>query len=74
MIKLKKRVKKLEKQRRSKSSWFKRLRKGRKDDDNDATKDASASEPNVFDDEEVTMTMAQTLIKMKAEKARILDE
>nr|GEU99095.1 putative ribonuclease H-like domain-containing protein [Tanacetum cinerariifolium] len=28
----------------------------------------------VFDDEDVTMTMAQTLIKMKAEKARILDE
>nr|GFB12969.1 hypothetical protein [Tanacetum cinerariifolium] len=27
-----------------------------------------------LDDEEVTMTMAQTLIKMKAEKARLLDE
>nr|GEY94086.1 hypothetical protein [Tanacetum cinerariifolium] len=31
-------------------------------------------EPTVFNDEEVTMTMAQTLIKMKAKKARILDE
>nr|GEX26598.1 hypothetical protein [Tanacetum cinerariifolium] len=34
----------------------------------------SAAEPTVFDDEDVTMTMAQTLIKLKAEKARILDE
>nr|GEZ83402.1 hypothetical protein [Tanacetum cinerariifolium] len=31
-------------------------------------------EPTVFNDEEVTMTMAQTLIKIKAKKARILDE
>nr|GEY53823.1 hypothetical protein [Tanacetum cinerariifolium] len=126
IIKLKKRVKKLEKQRRSKSSGLKRLRKvgtsqrvessvkiyrcsggciktggrieaidadeditlvdaetqvdlgaelqGRKDEDKVAIKDASASEPTVFDDEEVTMTMAQTLIKMKAERARLLDE
>nr|GEY46242.1 hypothetical protein [Tanacetum cinerariifolium]GEY56595.1 hypothetical protein [Tanacetum cinerariifolium] len=35
---------------------------------------AAESEPTVFDDKEVTMTMARTLIKMKAEKARILDE
>nr|GFC52220.1 hypothetical protein [Tanacetum cinerariifolium] len=41
---------------------------------NDAAKEVNAAEPIVFDDEEVTMTMAQTLIKMKAEKARILDE
>nr|GEW77193.1 hypothetical protein [Tanacetum cinerariifolium] len=74
IIKLEKRVKKLEKQRRSKSSRLKRLRKGRKDEDNAAVKDASAAEPTVFVDEEVTMTMAQTLIKMKAERARILDE
>nr|GEV48586.1 putative ribonuclease H-like domain-containing protein [Tanacetum cinerariifolium] len=33
-----------------------------------ATKDVSVVEPTVFDDEEVTMTMAQTLIKMKAKK------
>nr|GEV07135.1 putative ribonuclease H-like domain-containing protein [Tanacetum cinerariifolium] len=39
-----------------------------------ATKDVSAVEPTVFDDEEVTMTMAQTLIKMKAKKAKLLDE
>nr|GEV33495.1 hypothetical protein [Tanacetum cinerariifolium] len=38
------------------------------------TKDVSAVEPTVFDDEEVTMTMAQTLIKMKAEKAKLLDK
>nr|GEZ61076.1 hypothetical protein [Tanacetum cinerariifolium] len=104
IIKLKKRVKKLEKQRRSKSSGLKRLRKvggrikaidvdeditlvdaktqvdlgdelqGRKDEDKVAIKDASASEPTVFDDEEVTMTMAQILIKMKAKRARLLDE
>nr|GFC22306.1 hypothetical protein [Tanacetum cinerariifolium] len=46
----------------------------RKDDDNAATKEVNATEPTVFDDEEVTMTMAQTLIKMKAVKARLLDE
>nr|GEW27316.1 hypothetical protein [Tanacetum cinerariifolium] len=28
----------------------------------------------MFDDEEVTMTMAQTLIKIKAKKSRLLDE
>nr|GEX92686.1 hypothetical protein [Tanacetum cinerariifolium] len=42
--------------------------------DNVAIKEASAAEPTVFDDEEVTMTMAHTLIKIKAEKTRILDE
>nr|GEY69555.1 hypothetical protein [Tanacetum cinerariifolium] len=39
-----------------------------------APKLVSAAEPTVFDDEDVTMTMAQTLIKLKAEKAIILDE
>nr|GEU82067.1 hypothetical protein [Tanacetum cinerariifolium] len=34
----------------------------------------SIAEPTMFDDEGVTMTMAQTLIKLKVEKARILDE
>nr|GEU70413.1 reverse transcriptase domain-containing protein [Tanacetum cinerariifolium] len=47
---------------------------GRKDDDNVAIKEASAAEPTVFDDEEVTMTIDQTLIKIKVEKARLLDE
>nr|GEX01123.1 hypothetical protein [Tanacetum cinerariifolium] len=32
---------------------------------NATSKDVSATEPTVFDDEEVTMTMAQTLIKLK---------
>nr|GEX55629.1 retrovirus-related Pol polyprotein from transposon TNT 1-94 [Tanacetum cinerariifolium] len=41
---------------------------------NAARKDVSVAEPTVFDDEEVTMTMAQTLIKLKAEKAKLLDE
>nr|GEY29211.1 hypothetical protein [Tanacetum cinerariifolium] len=36
--------------------------------------DVNAAEPTVFDDVEVTMTMAQTLIKMKVEKSRLLDE
>nr|GEZ14059.1 hypothetical protein [Tanacetum cinerariifolium] len=39
-----------------------------------ATKDVNAVEPTVIDDEEITMTMGQTLIKMKPEKARLLDE
>nr|GEY28452.1 hypothetical protein [Tanacetum cinerariifolium] len=47
---------------------------GRIDDDNAATKDVNVVEPIVFDDKEVTMTMAQTLIKMKAKKAKLLDE
>nr|GEY71412.1 putative ribonuclease H-like domain-containing protein [Tanacetum cinerariifolium] len=76
IIKLKKRVKKLEKKRRSKSSGLKRLRKGRitQEDVSVTTKDVNAAKPTVFDDEEVTLTMAQTLIKIKAEKARLLDE
>nr|GFC95088.1 hypothetical protein [Tanacetum cinerariifolium] len=60
--------------KKSKSSGLKRLRKGRIDDDNAATKDVNATEHTMFDDEEVTMTMAQTLIKMKAEKTKLLDE
>nr|GFA81971.1 hypothetical protein [Tanacetum cinerariifolium] len=49
---------------------------GRMEEDVTAVKDnnAAESEPTVFDDEEVTMSMAQTLIKIKAKKARILDE
>nr|GEY40735.1 hypothetical protein [Tanacetum cinerariifolium] len=49
---------------------------GRMEEDITDVKDINAaeSEPTVFDDEEVTMTMAQTLIKIKVEKARILDE
>nr|GEV94625.1 hypothetical protein [Tanacetum cinerariifolium] len=41
-----------------------------------AVKEINAAEPEpiVFNDEEVTMTMAQTLIKMKAQKAKLLDE
>nr|GEX48577.1 hypothetical protein [Tanacetum cinerariifolium] len=57
-----------------KSFWFKEGRIERKDDDNVAAKEVNAAEPTMFDDEEVTMTMAQILIKMKAKKARILDE
>nr|GEY18835.1 hypothetical protein [Tanacetum cinerariifolium] len=34
----------------------------------------SAVKPTIFDDEDVIMTMAQTLIKLKAEKAKLLDE
>nr|GEX27045.1 hypothetical protein [Tanacetum cinerariifolium] len=107
IFKLKRRVKRLEKKRRSEHSGLKRLRKvgerikaidadeditlvdietevdldaelqvriKRKYDDNAAAKEVNAVEPTVFDDEEITMTMAQTLIKMKVKKARILDE
>nr|GEW21574.1 ATP-dependent DNA helicase PIF1-like [Tanacetum cinerariifolium] len=111
IIKLKKRITKLEKKRRLKSSSLKRLRKvgerieaidadeditlvdaktqvylevelqGRKDDDNAAIKDASVAEPTVFDDEEVTMTMAQTLSRSREkqekdnlEKAKVLQK
>nr|GEZ31855.1 hypothetical protein [Tanacetum cinerariifolium] len=53
ILKLKKRVKSLEK-KKLKSSGFKRLRKGRINQDvSAATKDVSAAEPTVFDDEEV---------------------
>nr|GEU71995.1 hypothetical protein [Tanacetum cinerariifolium] len=44
------------------------------DDDNAAIKDVNTVEPIMFDDEEVTMTMAQTLIKIIAEKEKLLDE
>nr|GEW52707.1 hypothetical protein [Tanacetum cinerariifolium] len=47
--------------------------KGRMEEDVTALKEVNAAEPTVFDDEEVTMTMAQTLIKMKAKKEIILD-
>nr|GEX38599.1 hypothetical protein [Tanacetum cinerariifolium] len=48
--------------------------KERMEEDVTAVKEVNAVEPTVFDDEEVTMTMAQTLIKMKAKKQRIIDE
>nr|GFA03707.1 hypothetical protein [Tanacetum cinerariifolium] len=41
---------------------------------NVSSKGVSAAEPTIFDDEDVKMTMAQTLIKLKAEKAKLLDE
>nr|GEY44006.1 hypothetical protein [Tanacetum cinerariifolium] len=102
IIKLKKRVKKFENKKNSRSSILKRLRKVGAIDANEditlvdvdtqvemdaelqgrinqdvaaATKDVSAAEPTVFDDEEVTISMAQTLIKIKVEKEKkILDE
>nr|GFA71882.1 hypothetical protein [Tanacetum cinerariifolium] len=76
ILKLKQRVKKLEKKKRSNHSGLKRLKKvGRiYQDVSAATKDVITTEPTVFNDEEVTMTMAQTLIKMKAKKAKLLDE
>nr|GEX55708.1 copia protein [Tanacetum cinerariifolium] len=103
IIKLEKRVKKLEKKKRSKMhpnrGKIKAINadeditlvdvetqeeivtmdaelQGRinQDDNNAATKDVNATEPTVFDDEEVTMTMAHTLIKLKVEKAKLLDE
>nr|GEU85692.1 putative ribonuclease H-like domain-containing protein [Tanacetum cinerariifolium] len=97
ITKLKQRVRKLERKRRSNLSGLNRLKKV--DDDEDVTlvdvdtaveidadtqermegdvnavNEVNGAEPTVFDEEEVTMTMAQTLIKMKAKKARLFDE
>nr|GEX70874.1 putative ribonuclease H-like domain-containing protein [Tanacetum cinerariifolium] len=47
---------------------------GRMEKDVNAVKEVNVAEPTVFDNEEVTMIMAQTLIKIKAEKARLFDE
>nr|GFC95075.1 hypothetical protein [Tanacetum cinerariifolium] len=49
---------------------------GRMEEDVTIVKEINAAEPEptVFNDEEVTMTMAQTLIMIKVEKARIFDE
>nr|GEW86925.1 hypothetical protein [Tanacetum cinerariifolium] len=45
------------------------------EDVNAASKGVNANfEPIVFDDEEVTMNMAQTFIKMKAKKSKLFDE
>nr|GEV30451.1 synaptobrevin, longin-like domain protein [Tanacetum cinerariifolium] len=80
-------VKRLERKKKSKHLGFKRLRKagtaqrvesstdtGSQEDVNAASKGVSVVEPIVFDDEDVTMTMAQTLIKLKVEKAILHDE
>nr|GEX86736.1 hypothetical protein [Tanacetum cinerariifolium] len=77
ILQLKKRVKKLENKKKSKYSGFKsweRLERINQEEVNAASKGVSAAELTVFDDEDVTMTMAQTLIKLKAEKAKLLDE
>nr|GEZ13059.1 hypothetical protein [Tanacetum cinerariifolium] len=107
ILKLKKRVKKLEKKKRSKHSGRMHPNRGKieaidadeditlvyveKDEEavtmddelqgridqdgvNAASKGVNVIEPIVFDDEEVTMTMAQTLFKMKEEKAKLLDK
>nr|GEY88963.1 putative ribonuclease H-like domain-containing protein [Tanacetum cinerariifolium] len=49
---------------------------GRMEEDVTIVKEINVAEPEpiFFDDEEVTMTMAQTLIKMKAGKSKLLDE
>nr|GEX78596.1 putative ribonuclease H-like domain-containing protein [Tanacetum cinerariifolium] len=74
IFKFKKRVKKLEKKRRSKSLGLQRLRKvGRKDDDNAAIKEASATEPTIFDDEENKMQPGKSK-KDDLEKAKVLQK
>ncbi|GJT72550.1 hypothetical protein Tco_1031836 [Tanacetum coccineum] len=65
ILKLKKRVKKLERQRN--------LTPKKEDIQAEVSTDAPRTPPTtttVFDDEDVTMAMAQTLIKMKEEKAK----
>nr|GEY29789.1 hypothetical protein [Tanacetum cinerariifolium] len=100
ILKLKKRVKKLEKKKRSNHSRRMHQNRGKIeaiDADEDITlvdmdkdeevvtidvelqgridqEDVNAAEPTIFVDEDVTITMAQTLIKMKVEKAKLLDE
>nr|GFA33340.1 hypothetical protein [Tanacetum cinerariifolium]GFA33371.1 hypothetical protein [Tanacetum cinerariifolium] len=98
ILQLKKRVKKLERKKKSKSSGLKRIRRvgtAQRVESSTNTiletdkevvamdaesrgrlnqEDVSAAEPTVFDDEDVTMTLAQTLIKLKAEKDKLLDE
>nr|GEU79335.1 copia protein [Tanacetum cinerariifolium] len=82
ILQLKKRVKKLEMKKKLKYLGLKRGRLNQEDvnasskgvSDVSTLELVSAAEPTVFDDEDFTMTMAQTLIKLKAEKAKILDE
>nr|GEX38514.1 ribonuclease H-like domain-containing protein [Tanacetum cinerariifolium] len=70
ILQLKKRVKKIERKKKSKSSGLKRLRRLERLNQ----EDVSAAEPTIFNDEDVTMTMAQILIKLKTEKAKILEQ
>nr|GEV57457.1 hypothetical protein [Tanacetum cinerariifolium] len=112
ILQLKKRVKKLERKKKSKSLGLTRLRRvgiaqrveslycfrysggciqtwgkiaaiDADDDINAASKGVSAvstpelvstAKPTVFDNEDVTITMAQTLIKLKTKKAKLLNE
>nr|GEV17094.1 hypothetical protein [Tanacetum cinerariifolium] len=106
ILQLKKRVKKLEKKKRSKHSGMHPNKwkieaidadeditlvdvdtqeevvtmdvelQGRinQEDVSAATKDVSVAEPTVFNDEKVIMSMARTSIKLKAKKAKLLDE
>nr|GEV66595.1 ribonuclease H-like domain-containing protein [Tanacetum cinerariifolium] len=46
----------------------------KKNEVNDVAKEVNVAELIVFDDEDVTMTMAQTLIKIKAKKEKLLDK
>nr|GFC49166.1 hypothetical protein [Tanacetum cinerariifolium] len=57
--------------------WFKKVKEGwMMEEDVTAVKEINGAEPEptVFNDEEVTLTIAQTLIKINAKKQRILDE
>ncbi|GJZ22166.1 putative ribonuclease H-like domain-containing protein, partial [Tanacetum coccineum] len=86
ILRLKKRVKRLERQRKSSTSQLRRRKYGQVESLEVSTASApvttagvaiSTAEPRtppitttVFDDEDVTIAMAQTLIKMKEEKAK----
>nr|GEW03985.1 hypothetical protein [Tanacetum cinerariifolium] len=97
ILQLKKRVKKLERKKKSKRKHPNRGKIAAIDADKGITlvdvetdkevvtmdvesrgrlnqEGVSAAETTVFDDEDVIMKMAQTLIKLKAEKAKLLDE
>nr|GEV71771.1 hypothetical protein [Tanacetum cinerariifolium] len=72
ILKLKKRVKKLENKRRSNHSRFRRLRKGRinQEEVNAASKGVNATEPTVFDDEEEVQIAAAGDKQEKADLKR----
>nr|GFA03098.1 hypothetical protein [Tanacetum cinerariifolium] len=75
---LSKKVTDLEQDKHTQALEILKLKKrGRIDQDdevNAVSKGFNAVEPTVFDDKEVTITMAQTLIKMKAEKVNLINE
>nr|GEU73943.1 hypothetical protein [Tanacetum cinerariifolium] len=76
ITKLKKRIRKLEKKRRSKNFGLKRLMKRRMEEDVNVVKEVNAAEPTVFDDEEEIEQAAtrERQEKKDLEKAKVLQQ